>query len=408
MDFVRDCGAVTTRGRVAWVLVFAGVAMAALGLDALGAWWNLAQRLHEADLSIAYDETDLLDRFAGAYSDEPERLAFGGWATLGVAVLGAVLSVKARRLGAGVVLLAATAGSALVVGYVGYKLVLGHGGTWCGPAPLWMRWADDFVDVKQFAAALALILAATLCLWMRSREGLIAAAVCAAVMAAPALLDASTVVVVVLVTLGIALSWWFETPPPTAVLLVAVVFGALGGWASASIRHDSRSVAAFEDGHISLFGEMFEPQLYHVAARCEPVALAPMLHSDGALYLFGRGSDDEASLSKVFEEVVQARLDLHLPEKPFALNIEARRAMTVREFFIAVRALAHVTPHADFVTIVFPRRERAPIWTRPSWHDHACGLRVDLRDDGLTEADFVDFNALFEAAARGGLRVSTR
>lgn len=36
MDFVRDCGAVTTRGRVAWVLVFAGVAMAALGLDARG------------------------------------------------------------------------------------------------------------------------------------------------------------------------------------------------------------------------------------------------------------------------------------------------------------------------------------------------------------------------------------
>ncbi|MGV3622493.1 MAG: hypothetical protein ACO1OB_16865 [Archangium sp.] len=398
--------------RLGWVVVFTGVAVAALGLVSLGEWDALARALDPIDLGIRFDVFDpATDWFAAFYSDDHARLQQWALVVLAVAVGGLVLSSKWPLLGSGLVTASLWSCIALAVLYVRYVMVVGRLGTLCGP-PGVVRTAHDFIDVREFAVLFSVVAASALWVRLRSRDALISGASLVVMMSAALWLGAFEARVVIIVTafFSFALARWFEATVPRNAVALSVPLFIAGAWSTAAIAHDTRAVEGFQSGH----RKMLERDGFFTASRCGEASFAPTFGTyDGDVTLFGRTYDgpiDSAAyehLSELRAQMVELVGEPEMPV-PYAINVAARRDFALADFFAVLRGFSRLEGHADFVTLLFLQDEEAPLWTRASIHQHTCGLHVRISDEGRRESEFENFEALFNAAAKGGLTLSVR
>lgn len=398
--------------RVGWVVVFTGVAMAALGLVSLGEWAPVARALHQTDVAIRYEQVDdLTSAFGELYDDDERSLQRVGLVTLAIAVAGLMLSRKFPRLGGAAVALSLMTSVAFVVWFVRYGIALGEGArTHCGPFVV-VPTAHDFIQVRQFAVLFSFVAVAALWRLVRSREALISGALMVVMFSVPLWLEAfeARVVIIAAAFFSVALTRWFEVAVPRFGMVLMVPLFVAGAWSTVVVAHDARAAEALVEGHRSgLWWRESEGVTTFAAERCEETPLTPMVHTHEEISISGRAYQTPLDATKVteqFEDLITQREALGIYGL-ISMNIEADRQLSLADFFAVIRGFHRVKSSTDFVTLTFMRTLDDPLWSRPSMHAHNCGLQVVMSEDGLRERDFANFEALFDAAARGGLKLS--
>lgn len=414
--------------RVGWVVVFAGVAMAALGLASLGAWWDLSLRLHQSDLQVDYDRLPdeallhPLRQWSRGFSAEPfEReveipdLALA--ITVLVTLIGWAVSVVSVRHGRVVMQTALVVGVIIVALHVRDWMTFGSPGIRCGPAPL-PSTRTDFADVQVLGAQLG-VLSGFVFVWsMRTVTSLFVATFGAVMLAAPLFFEAQAATAVILATAAAGATWaaMFQRRLPLFAVVTSVCAGGLGAAIMVVMQHDARLVARLGAAHernleATMVSDRFgrregQRDTRLTTERCELAPMAPLFSThDGVSFMFGDHPspvDDEQVYSQLAKIVALREESGRDPR--LTINIEADSALPLADFFAVLRGFER-TDTLGYVTLVFLKIDEADVWSRPSRHEHTCGLKVLISDDGLREADFPSFEALFNAATRGGLRL---
>lgn len=397
--------------RVGWVVVFAGIAMGALGLVSLGEWAAVAWQLHAVDVVIDFERADTLAELLPFNWHDDVWLQRAGLVTVAAAVGGLLLSWKFPRAGAALVFAGLISSVVLALLYVGWSMTVGTNAvTNCGPDVI-VPTAHDFIDVRRLAVLVSLVAAAALVRWGRSREALISGAVLLVMVSAPLLLEAfeARVVIIASAFFAFSLTRWFEVDVQRFAVALSIPVFIAGAWSTVVVAHDARAAEALQEGHESgLWWHASEGVTTFVTERCEETPLTVFARTHDGFFVFPRqfwSPVDAAIVTEAYEEVVTQRESLGA-YGDISMNIEADRELSLADFFALIRGFHRVEATTNFVTLTFMRQMNDPLWSRPSIHAHTCGLRVQLSADGLRERDFANFEAVFEAASRGGLKLS--